>query len=85
MVHGTPLNEMDGRAIPIKTSLELAAEALANRQPIPQSARDLLARPLTPNWLYKLVGSYGWKQRAKQYGVEKQLKRKPYLEEIYHG
>ncbi|MBI3170674.1 MAG: NAD(P)H-dependent oxidoreductase, partial [Chloroflexi bacterium] len=39
LVHGTPLNEMDGRAIPIKTSLELAAEALANRQPIPQSAR----------------------------------------------
>jgi hypothetical protein len=77
LVHGTPLHEMDGRTTPIKKSLELAAEALANGQPIPQSARDLLARPIIPNWMYKLFGVFGWKQSARQYGV-KDLTIRPY-------
>ena len=87
IVNGVPLNEMDGRAIPLKKSLELAAEALAAGQPIPQFARDLLAKPVIPNWMYILFGGYGWKQQAKQYGVKKIMKRKPYLanHEKNHG
>lgn len=87
LVHGIPLNEMDGRAIPLKRSLEIAAEALTAGQPIPQLARDLLAKPVIPNWMYKLFGGYGWKHQAKQYGVQKILKRKPYLtnQEKNHG
>jgi multimeric flavodoxin WrbA len=79
IVHGIPLNELDGRAIPLKKSLDLAAEALANGNPIPQSARDLLAKPIIPNWMYTLQGQFGWTQYAKQYGMEKELKRQPYL------
>ena len=77
LVHGTPLNEMSGPAIPIKKSLEIAAEALSNGQPIPQSARDLLAKPVIPNWLYKMFGGFGWKQSAKKFGV-KDLSSRPY-------
>jgi hypothetical protein len=80
LVHGMPLNELDGRAIPIKKSLELAATALADGEPIPQAARDLLAKPAIPNWLYRLSGAYGWKQQAKRYGMEKSLRRRPYTE-----
>jgi multimeric flavodoxin WrbA len=79
IVHGVPLNELDGRAIPIKASLDLAAEALANGQPIPQSAKDLLAKPIIPNWAYTLQGQFGWRMAAKQYDMQKQLKRQPYL------
>ena len=79
LVHGVPLNEMDGRAMPLKQSLNIAAEALANGEPIPQSAQDLLGKPVIPNWMYKLFGGYGWKQSAKQYGVKRELKRQPYL------
>jgi hypothetical protein len=78
IVHGTPLNELDGRAIPLKAALDLAAEALANGNSIPQSARDLLARPIIPNWMYTLQGQFGWRQVAKKYGMEKELKRQPY-------
>jgi hypothetical protein len=78
LVHGTPLDELDGRAIPIRRSLEMAAAALADGQPIPQAARDLLARPTVPAWMYRLLGGYGWKQRARQYGMAKQLGRRPY-------
>jgi multimeric flavodoxin WrbA len=79
IVHGTPLNELDGRAIPLKHSLDLAAEALANGRPIPQSASDLLAKPIIPNWMYTLMGRFGWRQQAKQYGAQKVIKRQPYL------
>jgi len=81
LVHGVPLNEMDGRAIPLKKALDLAAEALTNGESIPQSARDLLAKPVIPNWMYKLFGGFGWKQNAKQYGMERNLERQPYLQE----
>lgn len=79
IVHGTALNELDGRAIPIKRSLDLAAETLAGGHPIPQSARELLAKPIIPNWMYTLQGQFGWRQAAKPYGMEKELKRQPYL------
>lgn len=79
LIHGVPLSEMDGRAIPLKKSLELAAEALAAGQPIPQPAHDLFAKPVIPNWMYKLFGGHGWKQQAKKYGKEKSIKRQPYL------
>lgn len=85
LVHGVPLNEMDGRAIPLKKSLEQAAEALANGQVIPQATRDLLAKPIIPNWMYKLFGGFGWKQSAKRYGVEKKIRRKPYQLKETHG
>jgi len=79
IVHGVPLNELDGRAIPLRQSLELAAEALANGEPIPQSARDLLAKPVIPNWMYTFIGKFGWEQQAKGYGVKRIIKRQPYL------
>ncbi len=78
LVHGVPLNEAGGQALPIKKSLEMAAEALAQGKPIPQAAQDLLAKPVIPGWLYRLIGGFGWKQQAKKYGAEKSLKRQPY-------
>lgn len=78
IVHGVPLNDLDGRAIPLKAALDLAGEALANGQSIPQSARELLAKPVIPNWAYTLQGQSGWKQAAKQYGTQNKLKQQPY-------
>lgn len=78
IVHGTPLNDLDGRVIPIKKALELAADALSLGKPIPQSARNLLARPIIPGWLYKVMGGFGWNQAAKKFGVEKHIRAKPY-------
>lgn len=79
IVHGTPLHELDGRAIPIKATLDRAAEALADGNAIPQISKDLLAKPIIPNWLYTLNGRFGWRRAAKQFGAQKLLKRQPYL------
>ena len=73
-----PLDALDGRALPIKKSLKMAAAALANGESIPGAAGDLLARPAVPSWLYLLFGAYGWRQQAKRYGVQRQIKNRPY-------
>ena len=78
IVHGAPLSELDGRAYALKKALELAAEALLAGAPIPQAAADLMARPIIPGWLYRLMGMYGWHEQAKPFGAEKLLKRQPY-------
>jgi hypothetical protein len=78
MVHGMPLNELDGRAIPLKNALNLAAQALASGQPIPDAAQELLSKPFIPAWLYRLMGKFGWQQQAKRWGAQKELQRKPY-------
>lgn len=32
---------------------------------------DLLAKPIISSWMCTLHGNFGWKQAAKQYGMEK--------------
>jgi multimeric flavodoxin WrbA len=78
LVNGVPLNEMDGRATLLKKSLDLAAQSLANGSPIPQSARDLLANPFIPTWMYKTFGGFGWRYQARRYGVHSRLRSRPY-------
>ena len=79
MVHGKPLNELGGQGASFRKSLDLAAAALVEGKPIPQAARDLLAKPLIPVWMYKLFGGMGWKRSAKKYGMQKSLRRQPYF------
>ena len=81
LVHGVPLNQLDGRAIPLKKALELAADALSQGQPIPQAAQDLLVKPFVPAWMYRMIGGFGWKRQAKKYGAEKFLNRRTYVDE----
>jgi hypothetical protein len=80
MVHGKPLNELGGQGASFRKSLDLAAAALVEGKSIPQQARDLLAKPLIPIWMYKLFGGMGWKQSAKKYRMQKSLRQQPYLE-----
>ncbi len=79
MIHGMPLNELDGRVIPLKKALDLSAELLARGIAIPPGAQALLAKPFVPGWLYRAMGVYGWSQQAKQYHAEKISERQPYL------
>lgn len=78
LVHGIPLNELDGRAIPLRNALNLAAESLAQGQPIPPAAQQLIDKPFIPAWMYRLLGGIGWRQQARHWGVLKDVKRKPY-------
>lgn len=78
-IGGRPLASVGGQTIMMRKSLDMAADALAQGRSIPKAARDLMSKPVIPAWTYRLLGEYGWKQRAKPYGAGKLLKRQPYL------
>jgi multimeric flavodoxin WrbA len=79
MVNGVPLAEGGGKTMGIRKALDLAAEALAQGQAIPQAAQDMMARPVMPPWAYRLTGDLGWIWAARGYGALRSLKRQPYL------
>ena len=78
LVGGMPLDELDGRANTLKEALELSADSLAEGESIPQTTQNLLDKPFIPAWLYRFMGSIGWKMQAKKHGVQKVLQRQSY-------
>ena len=66
----------------IRKSLDLAADALAQGQAIPQPAQETMARPVIPSWAYRLMGDLGWLMQARQYRALRSLKRRPYQAEV---
>ena len=82
MIDGVPLAEGGGMTMMMRQNLELTAKALAQGQAIPQAARDGLAKPVIPHWLYRLSGWRRWHIYAKANGAKKLLKRQPYLANV---
>jgi hypothetical protein len=79
VVGGAPLAEGGGKTMGIRGALDLAAEALAQGQAIPDAAQESLGRPVVPHWAYRLMGDWGWRQVSKRYSARKLLKDQPYL------
>jgi hypothetical protein len=63
----------------MRKALDLAAEALALGTAIPKAAREMMAKPVIPHWVYRLTGILRWNKQSKGYGAQKLLKRQPYL------
>jgi len=82
MVRGFPLVEGGGKTILMRQALEMATEGLVQEGAIPHAAREGLAKPLIPHWLYWIVAWRRWKIDAKHYGATKLLKRQPYLANV---
>lgn len=79
MLNGIPLAEGGGMTLRMRQSLELAAQGLVEQSAIPEAARQGLAKPVVPKYLYWLMGWSRWNQEAKGYDAKKLLKRQPYL------
>ena len=82
MVHARPLAELGGQGAPLRKALEIAAKELVLGQPISDNAQELLAKPLMPEWMYRLGGTIGWKMRSRKFGTHKQLKARPYQKAV---
>lgn len=78
MVNGFPLAEGGGKTIFMRQALELAAKGLVERGSIPKAAREGLAKPLIPHWLYWLVALRRALLDAKGYGALRRLFRQLY-------
>lgn len=77
-INGEPLHKVKGMARNVIKSLDLAATALSENNPIPQEAKEKMAKFLVPAWLYRLAGMMRWKRDSKKHGVNKQLYSRPY-------
>jgi hypothetical protein len=87
---GEPLSAGASRGRPpaghLMKALDLTAAALAAGHPVPAAAQELIRKspiPLFPfaawRWLFRLVGSRHWQQRAARFGVgKKQMLDRPY-------
>jgi len=75
---GKPLEDQGGIVRSVVKSLNLAVEALANDESIPDEAIGLMAKPLIPAWMYTAIGNIGWRRQAKRYGTRKKLRDWPY-------
>ena len=87
---GAPLSAGASRGRPparhLMRALDLAGAALAEGRPVPAQAQDLIRKtpiPFAPffawRWLFALVGSRHWQQRAAGFGVgKKRMLERPY-------
>lgn len=64
MVNGRPLAETGGSVRSVCDALTSAAVALAEKQPVPEAAIALLAKPLIPRRLYTTMAGIGWRIQA---------------------
>jgi multimeric flavodoxin WrbA len=79
MLNGTSLVEAGGMAIRIRKSLEDSAIALAQGQAVPQTAQEMMAKPVIPHMAYRLMSGFRWLVDAKSYGSLRSLRSRPYL------
>lgn len=88
-IGGLPLGmggAIDGRALAecgrmvrhVLRALDLTAAALDKGDPVPAEALVLMEKQFLPRWLYIAMGNWGWKKRAKKYGVNRGLDARPY-------
>lgn len=77
-INGQPVLKVKGLARNVIKALDLAGEALAAGEPVPQRAIRLMAKPLMPAWTYTWVAGWRWKRRARQHGMRAKLNARPY-------
>jgi hypothetical protein len=78
MINGTPLPALGGRTRMARKALDMAAVALARGQAVPPAAVELMAKLSIPAWAYLLIAGLGWRQQAKPYAAQKQMRLAPY-------
>jgi|WetSurMetagenome_2_1015567.scaffolds.fasta_scaffold80993_2 hypothetical protein len=78
IIDGQPLAEIGVRARNQKRALEIAADALALEEPIPEKAIVLMSKLGIPKWLYLLIANQSGKHEAKKLGVTNKLYDQPY-------
>lgn len=77
-IGGRALERLGRRAMHLRRALTLAAGALAAGESIPSEAVRLMARPLVPPWIYRVVSGVSMRRHARRFGVRRRLDARPY-------
>ena len=73
-----PLDEAGGMVRNVVKALDLAAISLAAGGVIPDEAAALIAKPLTPRWLYNLIANWGFRHTLTKHGARDRAFDRPY-------
>ena len=79
MIAGRPLSKVGGPVRNVMKALDLTASAIAEDEPVPKEAIDLMTKPILPSWLYVWMANRGWNHQLKEYGTRPRLYDRPYL------
>ena len=78
MIAGRALCKVGGAARNVMRALDLTAKAIAEGEPVPKEAVQLMARPMIPRWLYVWISNRRWNREMKKYGTSSKLYDQPY-------
>lgn len=76
-INGQPLSKAGGVARNAILALDLTAAALGEDKPVPQWAKETMAKPFAPVWVYVLMGGIGTRWQARKRGI-RNLHARPY-------
>ena len=82
IVSGMSLNKVGGRVRNQVKALEIAAEALAKGEPVPDKAVVLMGKLGIPRWMYPWMGNRGWKQDGERQMPVEKMYNQPYKKNI---
>lgn len=77
-IDGRSLDRLGGMTRNLRAGLDLAADALLRREPVPNEAVERLAKPMMPSAIYTGVASLGWRWQASRHGVHRHLRDRPW-------
>jgi hypothetical protein len=84
MIAGRPLSDMGGGVRNVTKALDLTAAAIAQGEPVPKEAADLMAKPKVPSrlfcWMYVRMANRRWNRRIEEYGTRPRVYDRPYIE-----
>jgi hypothetical protein len=82
MIAGQPLSELGGRVRGKTKALEIAADALAQGDPIPEKAVALMSKRGVPRWMYLWIANRRWKCKAKKNVAIKKMYDQPFKKDL---
>jgi len=80
MIAGQPLSELGCRVQSKTKALEIAADALAQGDPIPEKSVASMSKLGVPRWMYLWVANRRWKRKAKKNIEVKKMYVQPFKE-----
>ena len=78
MLNGQPMSKMKGMMRSAAGALDLAADALAAGDPVPDEAVRLMAKPAFPRIAYRFTANWGWRSQVKKAAEGTPVDAQPY-------
>ena len=80
MISAQPLSELGGRVRGKTKALEIAADALAQGDLMPENAVASMSKLGVPRWMYLWIANRRWKRKAKKNIAIKKMYDQPFKE-----